>query len=356
MKGVDVFLDTLVDEDATVLFGNPGSTELPLIAALATRRDLRYVLGLQESTVVGMADGYSRTTGRPCVVNLHAAAGLGNGIGNLTNAVAHRAPIVVTAGNADRRHAIADPLLSGDLVTLSSGVSKWSHEARSARELGTVMRRAFLQAASHPRGPVFVSLPSDVLEEEGPDVGVRARSVIAPGHAASGIDEVARLLTDLPPEQVAIVAGDAVADADALGPLQELAERLGCQVFGSPFYSRRVFPTTHPQWRGMIDARADAIAKALAPFTRVLVVDYQPFLVYPYTDAEPVPAHVELLHLCPEATQVGRTHPVRLGMVGDPRASLEALVAALPASLTDDGGGGGARLAAERQAADTARV
>ena len=137
--------------------------------------------------MVGMADGYSRTTGRPCVVNLHAAAGLGTGIGNLTNAVAHRAPIVVTAGNADRRHAIADPLLSGDLVTLSSGVSKWSHEARSARELGTVMRRAFRLAGSHPQGPVFVSLPSDVLEEEDPSARVLARSFVASGQPAAGI-------------------------------------------------------------------------------------------------------------------------------------------------------------------------
>src|SRR6478672_2390129 len=145
--GHEVLLDVLRSEGVTHLFGNPGSTELPLMDALVGASDLHYVLALQEATAVGMADGYAQATGRPAFLNLHTSAGLGNAIGNLTNARANGTPLVVTAGNADRRHLFVDPLLSGDLVGLVRGVTKWGHEVRHPEELGTVLRRAFADAA-----------------------------------------------------------------------------------------------------------------------------------------------------------------------------------------------------------------
>src|SRR5579864_5833154 len=128
-RGVDVLLEVLASEGVEHVFGNPGTTELPFVDALAAHPELDYVLALQEATVVGMADGYAQATGRPAFVNVHTSAGLGNAIGNLTNARANGTPLVVTAGNADRRHLIADPLLSGDLVGLARGTVKWAHEA-----------------------------------------------------------------------------------------------------------------------------------------------------------------------------------------------------------------------------------
>src|SRR5438132_5615928 len=173
--GRDVLLDVLASEGVTHIFGNPGTTELPLMDALVDRDDFHYVLALQEATVVGLADGYAQATGRPAFVNVHTMAGLGNAIGNLTNARANATPLVVTAGNADRRHLVVDPLLSGDLVGLARGVSKWGHEVRHSGELGTVLRRAFNDAANPPVGPVFVAIPQDVLDEEG-DAPVPAKS------------------------------------------------------------------------------------------------------------------------------------------------------------------------------------
>src|SRR5207247_9717249 len=125
----------LRSEGVRHIFGNPGSTELPLIDALAGAEDIGYVLALQEASAVAMADGYAQITRRPAFLNLHTSAGLGNAIGNLTNARVIGTPLVVTAGNADRRHLVADPLLSGDLVGLARGVSKWGHEARHSGEL-----------------------------------------------------------------------------------------------------------------------------------------------------------------------------------------------------------------------------
>src|SRR4051812_11350376 len=121
----DLFLEVLESEGVAHVFGNPGTTELPFIDALAGQSEIAYVLALQEASAVGMADGYAQATRRPAFLNLHTSAGLGNAIGNLTNAMNNATPLVVTAGNADRRHLVVDPLLSGDLVGLARGVSKW---------------------------------------------------------------------------------------------------------------------------------------------------------------------------------------------------------------------------------------
>src|SRR3954452_9211880 len=191
--GRDALLDVLRTEGVRHLFGNPGSTELPLMDALAGAADLRYVLALQEASVVGMADGYAQATRRPAFVNVHTAPGLGNAIGNLTNAHANRTPLVVTAGQQDERHLVHDPVLSGDLVGLARPVSKWAHEVRSLDELGVVLRRAFHDAASPPSGPVFVSLPMSILDEEG-GAPVPAPSQLERAAVGGGLDELAELL------------------------------------------------------------------------------------------------------------------------------------------------------------------
>lgn len=323
--GRDVLLEVLRTEGVRHVFGNPGSTELPLIDALADADDLHYVLGLQEATVVGMADGYAQATGRPAFLNLHTSAGLGNAVGNLTNARANRTPLVVTAGQQDYRHIVTDPLLSGPLVELAGGAVKWGHEVRTAGELGTVLRRAFQDAAHPPSGPVFASLPMDQLDQE---VGTAAppASTIDRAAVAGGLEELADLLTGPGVGRVALVAGDAVAAAGAVAALVALAEALGAPVYGAPLHGRGVFPPLHPLWKGMLNPAAAAIAPVLAAFDRVLLVGEQAFMVYPYTPGPAVPPDVELLHLSPDASQVGRAWPVRLGVVGHPRASLEALL------------------------------
>ena len=323
--GREVLLEVLRTEGVRHVFGNPGSTELPLIDALAGADDLHYVLGLQEATVVGMADGYAQATGRPAFVNLHTSAGLGNAIGNLTNARANRSPLVVTAGQQDYRHIATDPLLSGPLVDLAGGAVKWAHEVRTADEVGTIMRRAFHDAAAAPAGPVFASLPMDLLDAHA-DGEAPPPSVLRTRPTGDGLDELAELLCEPAVGRVALVAGDAVAAAGAVPAMMALAEALGAPVLGAPLHGRGVFPPTHPLWRGMLNPSATAIHAALEGYDRVLLVGEQAFMVYPYTPGPAVPPTVELLHLSPDPAQLGRAWPVRLGVAGDPLACLEALV------------------------------
>ena len=348
-SGRDALLEVLRSEGVTHLFGNPGTTELPLMDALASADDLRYVLALQEATAVGMADGYAQVTGRPAVLNLHTSAGLGNAVGNLTNAQANGTPLVVTAGQQDRRHLHHDPLLAGDLVGLAASVSKWTHEVTTLGELGTILRRAFSDAASAPSGPVFVSIPMDLLEEVG-DAPVPARSTIDRRAVAGGLDRLATMLAEAAPDRLLLVAGDEVAASGAVPALVAVAEALGCTVHGSPIHSTIVFPTDHPLWAGPLPPQASGIGAALGRYDTVLLIGGRAFTTYPWSPGPAVPPEVALLHLSPDAHQLGRTWPTRLGLVGDPRATLEALLP-LVAPLVD---GDVARASIERASARAA--
>ena len=146
----DVLIDILRDEGITHVFGNPGSTEMPLMDALVDAPDIRYVLGLQEATAVGMADGWALASGRTAFVNLHAMGGLGNAMGVLVASKASETPLVVTAGQQDTRHLMTEPWLSGDLVALAAPVTKW---AKELAEPTTSVRRSAAPSVSRARRP-----------------------------------------------------------------------------------------------------------------------------------------------------------------------------------------------------------
>jgi benzoylformate decarboxylase len=323
--GSDALLDVLRSEGVRHIFGNPGSTELPLMDALVDADDLRYVLALQEATAVGMADGYAQATGRPAFLNLHTSAGLGNAIGNLTNAQANVTPLVVTAGQQDYRHIVADPLLAGDLVGLAAPVSKWAHEVRTLDELGTILRRAFHDATAPPAGPVFVSIPMSTLEEEG-EAPVPPKSTIVRRSVADGLDELAAVLTEPAIGKLAIVVGDEVASSGAQAEVAAVAEALGAPVFASPLHSTGVFPPHHPLWAGMLYPAAAMIRASLGAFERVFLVGGRAFMVYPYTDGPPLPEGTDLVQLATDPGTLGRTYAVRLGVSGDPKRTLAALL------------------------------
>ena len=324
-NGRNVLLEVLRTEGVVHCFGNPGTTELPFVDALADHPELRYVLALQENVAVAMADGYAQASGRPSFVNLHTVAGLGGGLGNLTNALANRTPMVVTAGQQDRRHLLAEPILSGDLTGLAAPATKWQHEVRHLGELAPALRRAFLAAATPPTGPVFVSIPMDVLDEAG-EVDVPPRSQVDQRTVAGGLDELAALLAEAAPDGVALVVGDEVAAGGALREVVALAETLGARVYGAPLHSNLDFPTDHPLWTGMLNFTAASVAGTLSRYRRIFVIGAKAFLVYPYTAASPLPAGSELLHLAADPALVGRDLPTRFGAVGDIAATLAVLL------------------------------
>jgi len=322
MNPMDALLEILRDEGVTKIFGNPGTTELPLIDALVKAADIEYVLAVQEATAVAMADGYARATGRPAFVNLHIAAGLANGLIGLLNAKRSRTPLVVTAGQQDRRHLLEDPMLAGDLVGLAQAASKQAVEVHHARDLPVVLRRAFALAAQPPAGPVFVSIPMDLLRED-EDVEVPARSPITPLGAATMVDQAAAILTGA--ERPVIVAGDGVGRDGAVAELVELAERLDAVVYHAPMHDRLNFPFTHPLHHGMIPPQNAAVREALTGHDVAFVVGSHAFSPHHYTPGSPIPPDTRVVQLDDDPAELGRNFPVELGMVGGISATLAEL-------------------------------
>src|SRR5262245_8348587 len=166
-SGKRAFLDLLRQEGVEYLFGNPGTTELPLMDGLAEESALTYVLGLQEAAVIAMADGYAQASGKLGVVSVHVAPGLGNALGMLYDAQKAGAPLLVTAGQHDQTFNVTEPILWADLPPIARPFVKWSTEVRRLEDLPRLVHRAAKTALAPPAGPVFLSLPADVLQAEG---------------------------------------------------------------------------------------------------------------------------------------------------------------------------------------------
>lgn len=179
MSGKRAFLELLRQEGVEIMFGNPGTTELPLMDALAVETDLRYILGLQEGAVLAMAGGYAQASGRLAAVNVHVAPGLGNAMGMLYDAQKAGAPILVTAGQHDQSFNVTEPILWADLPTIARPFVKWAAEVHRLADLPRLVHRAVKVALAPPTGPVFLSLPADILNAEA-DIDLGAPTRVAP--------------------------------------------------------------------------------------------------------------------------------------------------------------------------------
>lgn len=334
LRPAEALLAVLRDEGVDRIFGNPGTTELPFTDALVDAPDLQYVLGLQEGSVVAMADGYARATGRTAFASLHVAAGLANGLIGILNARRSHTPMVVTAGQQDRRHLIQDPMLSGDLVGLAGPAVKSAVEVHRADDLPLVLRRAFALAAQPPTGPVFVSIPMDLLAEDTP-VELPARSVRTPQGAATGLAAAADLLAAA--ERPAIVAGDGVGRENAVSHLVEVAEQLGAAVYHQPMNDGVDFPGNHPLYAGMLAPRNADIRDRLARHDTVFIVGCHAFTPHHYTPGPAVPEGLPVVQLDSDPAEIGRNFAVRLGLTGALAPSLALLAAELRGRVPDAG-------------------
>lgn len=324
-RGAAVLLEVLRSEGVRYIFGNPGTTELPLIDALLGTPDISYILGLQEASVVAMADGYAQASRQTGFLNLHTAGGLGHGMGNLLNASVSSTPLVVTAGQQDSRHTITDPLLLGDLVRIASPAVKWGAEVTHPDQLPVLLRRAFHDANAAPTGPVFLSLPMDVMEEMS-RVPIPERSCIDRRPVAGSLDRLAEHLAGITPGRLAIIAGDEVYASDAATQVTAIAEALAAPVYGSSWPSRIPFPTAHPQWLGNLPTTAARIAQQLSHYDAIFALGGKSLITILYTEGPAVPAGCAVFQLSADVRDLGRTYTTPLSVVGDIRASLTALL------------------------------
>jgi benzoylformate decarboxylase len=331
-RGADVLLEVLESEGVQYIFGNPGTTELPFMDALLGVTELQYILALQEASAVAMADGYAQAARRPAFINLHTSGGLGHGMGNLLNASVSQTPLVVPAGQQDSRHTITDALLFGDLVEIASPAVKWAQEIASVDQLLILVRRAFHDASAAPSGPVFLSLPMNVMEEVS-TISIGAPSRIERRAVAGSLDVLADLLVGIRPGKLAVIAGDEVYASNAAPEAVRLAETFGAPVYGSSWPLHIPFPTSHPLWAGNLPTKASEIAETLKPYDAVFALGGKSLITILYTEASAVPLGCDVFQMSADVRDLGRTYATKLSVVGDIKASLAALLPLLAQRL-----------------------
>jgi benzoylformate decarboxylase len=334
-RGAEILLEVLRSEGAKFIFGNPGTTELPLLDALAANPFIRYVWGLQEATAVSMADGYAQASGKPAFVNLHTSGGLGHGMGAIMNAKIARVPLVVTAGQQDLRHFLADPLLAADLVGMAAPVAKWCFEPNALDDLPLILRRAFHDSMSPPRGPVFLSLPMNILDEVGSPPMLPA-SRIERASIGAGVTELAAELLRFAPGQTVIVAGNDIAEPGVDEAIAKVARLLGAPVYGSSWPSVNSFASVDPFWRGSLPTTAKGTSKILGQYDCMLGLGGKTLVAIIYTARDPIPENIEFYHISEDASDLGHNEATKLGIVGNVKATMVALAAELERKISPD--------------------
>src|SRR5579884_1879275 len=312
----------------TTIFGNPGSTELPMLSEFP--EDFTYVLGLQELAVMGMADGFAQASGRPAHVNLHTAPGVGNAVGGIFNAQANKSPLLITAGQQARAQITFEANLTNrEAVFAPQPYVKWAHEPPRAQDVPAAIARAIHEASLPPRGPVFVSIPMDDWGEEA-DEGrlaaglartVNGRAVPDP----SALAQLASLLEHA--EHPVLVAGPEIDSSGGWDSAVALAEKQRLAVWAAPptGAGRIGFPESHPQFVGILPPAIGPLSETLDGHDLVLVVGSSVFPYYPYIPGPLLPEGTSLVAITSDPTEAARA-PMGDAIVGDVALALQELV------------------------------
>jgi len=329
----------------TTLFGNPGSTELPMLGEFPS--DFRYVLGLQESVAVGIADGYAQASGHPALVNLHTAPGLGNGMGAIFNAQANKTPLVITAGQQYRSlMTLQANLTNRDAARMPHPLVKWSWEPPCAQDVPHALARALHTAALPPRGPVFVSIPmDDWYAEVRSDEEVRHQTTRAVSGGAGLPDKqsiagIAKRLLEA--SNPALIAGPDIDAAGGWDAAVALAERARLPVYATPATGggRLGFPENHPLFQAILPPAVQPLGEALAPHDFVLAVGTSIFPYYPNIPGPLLAPGTSLTAITSDPDEAARA-PMGDAIVADVALTLAALADAVETLLGEGGGGGG---------------
>ncbi|MBM3999157.1 MAG: thiamine pyrophosphate-binding protein [Planctomycetes bacterium] len=339
MTGIEAMIELLAEFGVRHVFGNPGTTELPLNDRLVTDRRLQYVLGLQEVPVMAMADGYAMASGSIGVTNVHICCGLGNAMGMLYNAYREGTPLLVTAGQQDRRLAFEEPILGGAMTDVARPWTKWAVEVRRVEEIPSAIRRAVQCALTPPRGPVFLALPIDVQMESSdqldltpirlPDTRVRPPT--------DAVERAVAVLREA--RNPAILAGSRVTERGAMSELVALAERLGAPVLSESgtTHGRLAFPSRHELNGQGLPLWSPDVRERLAEYDVVLVTGMDLLRQYVYHEpSRAIPEPIRLVHLDEDPWQLGKNFPVEVGVIGDTRESLREVADAWDRTATVD--------------------
>ena len=330
MTGRAAFLQLLIDEGVTHLFGNPGTTELAIMEAVPEFPQLKYVLGLQESVVLGMADGYARASNRLAAVNLHCTPGLGHAMGALYNAKFSGSPLIITAGQYEIGYGLQEPLLYEPLVPIAQPLVKWAVEVTRIQDLPRIIRRAAKIALTPPMGPVFVSLPGSILDDEAElEFGSPTRVDARTRPADEAIERLALRL--LMAEKPVLIAGRELAQRGVLEEAGELANLLGAAVYQEPVPYNARFPSDHPACMGDLTRNQKKVRETLEQYDLLLCLGADLLRMSPYSPVEPLPEGMPVIHITERDWELGKNYPTEIAFRADVGETLKALLPVLKA-------------------------
>ena len=331
ITGRSAFLALLKDEGITHLFGNPGTTELPIMHALKDHPDLTYVMAMQESLVVAIADGYSRASGKLVACNVHVAPGLGNALGSLFNARFTGTPMILTAGQQEQGHGLMEPVLYGPLVQMAEPLVKWAVEVTRLEDLPRIVRRAAKIATTPPTGPVFISLPGDILNSEaGIELGRSTRVDTRVKPSDESLQAlVARILKAQRP---VIIAGDEIVKSDALQEAAQLAETLGAPAYqcSTPYGAQ--FLSESPCFMGALSRLQKQVREVLSPYDLMIVLGADPLRMSVYSEVDPMPDGMGIVQIGLVDWDLAKNYGAEIALKADVKETLRALVPALKAA------------------------
>lgn len=335
MRARHVFLESLRLHGVSKIFGNPGTTESPMIDTLRDYPDIGYVTALHEGVAVTAAHYYAQASGETGIANVHVAPGLGNGLGSLYGALRGRSPLILTAGAQDTRMRMREPMLGHDLVAMARPLVKWSAQVEHADEMAAVMARAFKIANEPPCGPVFVALPINVMEQDTEVAAWHAGQVFGQTTAdPAGLQQLAGAFAKA--QRPAIVCGDEVAMGGAVEALVRLAEQTGAAVFHEGLRQQLSFPNQHPNSGGALGFEAAGICAALSPYDVILLIGGPFFEEIWFDPGSAIPEGAQLLQLSPTHDTVARNFQVSTGVIGQLAPALESLAGLASAALDAD--------------------
>ena len=331
ITGRSAFLALLKDEGITHLFGNPGTTELPIMHALKDHPDLTYVMAMQESLVVAMADGFSRASGRLVACNVHVAPGLGNAMGSLFNAAFTGTPMILTAGQQEQGHGLMEPVLYGPLVQMAEPLVKWAVEVTRLEDLPRIVRRAAKIATTPPTGPVFISLPGDILNAE---AGIELGRATRVDTRVTPSDEALQALAEriLRARNPVIITGDEIVKSDALKEAASLAETLGCAAYQSSTPYGASFLSESPCFLGALTRLQKQVRETLSPYDLMIVLGADPLRMSVYSEVDPLPDGLSIVQVGLVDWDLAKNYGAEIALKADVKETLRALIPALKAA------------------------
>ena len=344
--GRSLFLQLLEDEGIEHLFGNPGTTELAIMEALGSHPKLRYVLGLQEAVVVAMADGYARASGRLAACNVHIAPGLGNAMGALYSAKWYGSPLIITAGQQEQGHGLAEPMLYDPLVPIAQPMVKWAVEVARLADLPRIVHRAAKVATTPPTGPVFISLPGDILDAEGevdPGKPTRVDAAVRPNDSA--IEQLAQRL--LAARNPVLLAGHELATRDAWHEAAALAELLGAPVYQQTCPYAAHFPSEHAAFMGALSRNQRQVRDTLKNHDLLVCLGADVLRMSVWSPVDALPEGMPVVQIGERDWELGKNYPADIAVRADVRETLRTLLPVLRARLDAQRGAAAAQRLAE---------